>query len=194
MATSTIIYYLDEYWDKIADPRVNDFPLIGGGIWKILTIMGSYLVLAKILLPKYMSDKKPFELRTVMLVYNFIMVAANLFAFYWAIKSIDYGRIFLDFKFPSRDDHSPMTMWYLYLGWWFWMSRFIDLFDTLFLVLRKKDNQISVLHLYHHTVVPILCWVSFKYNAMIPIIRMFVVINSFIHGQLCQLLLENEIT
>ena len=61
------------------------------------------------------------------------------------------------------------------------VSRLLDLFDTVFIVLRKKDSQISPLHLYHHTVVPILCWISFKYNAMIPIIWMFVLINTGIH-------------
>ncbi len=61
------------------------------------------------------------------------------------------------------------------------ISRFIDLLDTVFFVLRKKESQITSLHLYHHTVVPILCWVSFKYNAMIPIIRMFLVLNTAIH-------------
>ena len=62
------------------------------------------------------------------------------------------------------------------------ISRLIDLLDTVFIVLRKKDSQITSLHLYHHTVVPFLCWISFKYNAMIPIIRLFVVLNSLIHS------------
>ncbi len=61
------------------------------------------------------------------------------------------------------------------------ISRFVDLLDTVFFALRKKESQITSLHLYHHTVVPILCWVSFKYNGMVPIIRMFLVLNTAIH-------------
>ncbi|CAG2174849.1 unnamed protein product, partial [Oppiella nova] len=104
-----------------------------------------------------------------------------MYGFYWAVISVDRGRIFLDFNYPSRSDTSPQTLWYLYLGWLFMISRLMDLLDTVFMVLRKRDLQISALHMYHHTVVPVLCWVSFKYNAMIPIIRMFVLINTGIH-------------
>jgi elongation of very long chain fatty acids protein 7 len=174
-------YYLDQYWDDIADPRVNHFPGIGGGLWRILAIMGAYLFFTRVYLPRFMKHRQPYELRNILLIYNSFMVACNSYFFYWAWKSIDYGRIFLNFKYPSRDDYSPETLWFLSLGWWCWMSRFADLLDTVFFVLRKKESQVTTLHLYHHTVVPILAWVSFKYNGMIPIIRMFLIINSFIH-------------
>lgn len=31
--------------------------------------------------------------------------------------------------------------------------KLVDLFDTLFFVLRKKNNQVSFLHVYHHIAV-----------------------------------------
>jgi len=117
-------YYLNDYWDEIADPRVDHFPLVGGGIWKILLIMSTYLVITRVLLPRYMRNRKAYVLRNTMLFYNTTMVFANAFAFYWAVIAIDYGRIFLDFRYPSREDRSSQTLWYLYLGWWFWMTRF----------------------------------------------------------------------
>ncbi|XP_075213489.1 very long chain fatty acid elongase 1-like isoform X1 [Lycorma delicatula] len=35
----------------------------------------------------------------------------------------------------------------------------------IFFVLRKKDNQISLLHLYHHSLTPIETWICVKFIA-----------------------------
>jgi hypothetical protein len=50
-------YYLDQYWDDIADPRVNHWLFINGGIWKILAYMASYLMITRIILPNYMKNR-----------------------------------------------------------------------------------------------------------------------------------------
>ena len=34
-----------------------------------------------------------------------------------------------------------------------YLSKFLDFFDTLFIVLRKKDKQFSFLHVYHHATI-----------------------------------------
>lgn len=38
--------------------------------------------------------------------------------------------------------------------------QFYDWFDTFFFVLRKKENQISVLHVYHHAGMPLTVWMG----------------------------------
>lgn len=35
----------------------------------------------------------------------------------------------------------------------------------VFFVMRKKDNQISLLHLYHHSLTPIETWICVKFIA-----------------------------
>ncbi|KAJ9575336.1 hypothetical protein L9F63_025713 [Diploptera punctata] len=35
--------------------------------------------------------------------------------------------------------------------WWFLASKVIDLLDTVFFVLRKKHQQLTFLHIYHHS-------------------------------------------
>ena len=71
-------FYLNDYWDLIADPRTNNFPLVSGGIWKILLIMSSYLVLTRVILPMYMRNRKPYELRNTMMVYVSIILSIIL--------------------------------------------------------------------------------------------------------------------
>ncbi|ROL51082.1 Elongation of very long chain fatty acids protein 2 [Anabarilius grahami] len=34
--------------------------------------------------------------------------------------------------------------------WWYYFSKLIEFLDTVFIVLRKKNSQISFLHVYHH--------------------------------------------
>lgn len=47
---------------------------------------------------------------------------------------------------------------YLYLS-----AKFTELLDTVFFVLRKKDNQITFLHLYHHSSMVFATWALLKY-------------------------------
>lgn len=49
--------------------------------------------------------------------------------------------------------------------WLYYMCKITELLDTVFFVLRKKQNQISFLHLYHHTLMPICGFIGIKYFA-----------------------------
>jgi hypothetical protein len=49
--------------------------------------------------------------------------------------------------------------------WWFLMLRLGELIETVFFVLRKKQSQVSALHIYHHISTATLLWLYFKYNA-----------------------------
>lgn len=49
--------------------------------------------------------------------------------------------------------------------WLYYMCKVTELLDTVFFVLRKKQNQISFLHVYHHTLMPICGFIGLKYFA-----------------------------
>ena len=49
--------------------------------------------------------------------------------------------------------------------WWFYISKILELFDTLFFVLRKKQSQITFLHVYHHSTMIWNWWIAAKYVA-----------------------------
>lgn len=62
----------------------------------------------------------------------------------------------------------------------YFLAKMSELLDTIFFVLRKKDNQITFLHMYHHTVMPMISWGVTKYypGGHCTLIG---VINSFVH-------------
>lgn len=128
-----------------------------------------------------MKNREPFVLRRPMLIYNILMVIINGIVFYETAIHINYGREFLNFEFPQRTDYSLRTLRIINIGYYYYLSKFLDLFDTIVFVLRKKTNQITFLHLYHHTAVPILGWLAIKLAPMAPPLFMFVLLNSFVH-------------
>ena len=52
--------------------------------------------------------------------------------------------------------------------------------SKLFFVLRKKHNQISLLHLFHHTIMPISCWLYVRF-APLGQLMFSGFINTFVH-------------
>ena len=45
--------------------------------------------------------------------------------------------------------------------WWYFFSKAIELMDTVLMVARKKNNQITFLHVFHHaTMLNIWWWVT----------------------------------
>jgi hypothetical protein len=47
--------------------------------------------------------------------------------------------------------------------WWVLILKITELADTVIFVLRKKHDQASFLHVYHHTATLLLAWISCKY-------------------------------
>ena len=49
--------------------------------------------------------------------------------------------------------------------WWFYISKLLELLDTVIFILRKKYNQVSFLHVFHHASMFSLWWVGVKWVA-----------------------------
>merc|ERR1711899_233763 len=104
-----------------------------------------------------MKDREPYELKNILLVYNFSQVLFSFWMFMegwgfyisgnysWHCEPVDYSE-------------SPVARRALNLAWWYYFSKFIDLFDSVFFVLKKKFAHLSPLHVIHHSTLPFLCW------------------------------------
>lgn len=47
--------------------------------------------------------------------------------------------------------------------WWTIILKLMELFETVFFLLRKKERQASFLHIYHHISTLIIIWAGVKY-------------------------------
>ena len=156
----TIQYYSYDYWIKESDPRTRHYYLSRGGPERCVPIMLLWLFFVTKLGPYLMQNRKPMGLRSVMFVYNVLMVCCNAFFFCLSIRWLNYGKRLTEIEFPSRDDYSRETLQMIDEYVLYAYTKYFDLLDTIFMVLRKKERNLSFLHVYHHFLVPILAWVS----------------------------------
>jgi hypothetical protein len=168
-----------DFWDSITDERVNEFYLLRGGPSIILTLVGTYLYFVLSLGPKLMSKHEPFKLNKLLLFYNLAMAGVNLWLFIQGLLVSNYGLDTLGCgKFGGDIRKSPRRG--IFLGYLFFLTKLIELLDTVFFVLRKKKEQVTFLHVFHHSIVPIFCWIGIKLAPGGPN-GFFPLVNSFIH-------------
>jgi elongation of very long chain fatty acids protein 4 len=43
--------------------------------------------------------------------------------------------------------------------WFYYFSKLIEFFDTIFMILRKHFSQLTFLHIFHHSSMFILWWI-----------------------------------
>nr|CAI5858354.1 unnamed protein product [Callosobruchus analis] len=163
--------------DFFSDPRTADWFLVGK-LGHLVLILVSYVYFCTKAGPRYMKDRKPYELKTVIQFYNLTQVLASMYLVYegcpkgqkhysLCITNISYFCLYFFFQMARA-------------VWVYFMCKLVELLDTVFFVLRKKYNQVSFLHLYHHTLMPICAWigVTFLPGGHGTLLG---VINSFIH-------------
>ena len=128
---------------------------------------------------KFMENRKPYDLRRLLCMWSTALAA---FSTYACIKSLPLlyhlyqqsGFVYTLCDVSYLVGSSGMGIW----AFLFPFSKFPELFDTAFIVLRK--SKISFLHCYHHISVFIYCWFSYAYP--ISTGAWFGAVNYFVHA------------
>lgn len=163
---------------KKGDIRVNDWPMMSSP-WPCIFILIAYLIFIK-MGPTIMKGRQPMELKYVLIVYNVGMVVLSGYTgFQFLIRGYIIGKYSLRCQPVDYSDY-PNSVAIARLMWLFFISKLLELLDTVFFVLRKKFSQVSFLHLSHHFVMPFLMWLGCKF---VPggISIFFPTLNSFVH-------------
>ncbi|KAF6198718.1 hypothetical protein GE061_008470 [Apolygus lucorum] len=157
----SVIEKHDYVMDTYGDPRVKDWFLMSGPL-PSLCICLTYVFIVKYLGPKLMENRKPFELNKLMIVYNALSVAFSCSIVYEA--AICGWMTTYSFSCQPVDySNDPLAVRMAEASWYYFFSKFIEFFDTFFFVLRKKNNQISTLHVIHHAIMPFSVWWGVKF-------------------------------
>jgi len=145
------------------DPRQNSW----------LTMMSPYpnLVLSMVYVaavtwwgPRYMSTRKPVQgLRPLMMAYNAFQVVFSVWLFWQAGVAGWFGGYKFVCEACDFSDH-PKAIQMMHCGYWYMFSKYIDFIDTIFFVMNKKPEHISLLHVSHHALMPVGVWYGIRYQ------------------------------
>ncbi|PFX31993.1 Elongation of very long chain fatty acids protein 4 [Stylophora pistillata] len=148
--------------DAISDPRTRKW-LFVQSIWSPITAVLVYWLLVW-LLPKIMRSREAFQLTSCLVIYNAALTLLNIYiAVELLVASMDAG-----YSYSCQElsmSYEPKEMRIASVLWWFYFSKIVELFDTMFFLLRKKNTQVSFLHVYHHTTMVCLWWIGIKWVA-----------------------------
>lgn len=154
-------------------PIVHDYPwmlpFIAIPLYWVMVFIG----------PKLMEGRKPLTLKVPLMLWNFALCVVSVFMFFGialpvGLFTINHGWYQL-MCMPSGE---------LYYGpaffcvWLFALSKYAELIDTLFIILRKRP--LHFLHWYHHTTVLAYTW--FSLVALTAPGAVFGAVNAFVHS------------
>ncbi|XP_044017735.1 elongation of very long chain fatty acids protein AAEL008004-like isoform X2 [Aphidius gifuensis] len=179
---SIVMQYLDnfhEILDTYADPRTTKWFLMSSPLYTA-GICLSYVYLVKVLGPKLMENRKPFQLKKVLIAYNLFQVIFSTWIFYEiSISGWLTGHYSLRCQ-PIEKQDDPRVLRMAHACWWYYFSKFTEFFDTIFFVMRKKTDHVSPLHVIHHGIMPMSVWFGVKYTPG-GHATFFGLLNTFVH-------------
>ncbi|KAH8367418.1 elongation of very long chain fatty acids protein F-like [Drosophila serrata] len=139
------------------------FPLMGSP-WPPMMVLGTYLVFVLKAGRMIMENRKPFDLRGVIKVYNIVQIVYNSVAlmaalyFLFVLKAYDLNCIQ---RLPLDHEHKN---WERLLAYSYYFNKYMDLTETLIFVMRKKYRQVSFLHVFHHTIMCVFGYVYITFS------------------------------
>lgn len=124
--------------------------------------------------PKLMENRKPFQIKDIMLVYNFIQVVYSSALIWYGFQIENAFEWLKNFGCIPDKHYEPtydITRMTYNCSWLYFFNKIVELLDTVrinldfidlivssffylfqvFFVLRKKQSHVSFLHVYHHS-------------------------------------------
>jgi len=115
------------------------------------------------------KEYKPFNINFITIPHNFVMCFYSLYAFVGVLgvmldngKTAPISTLLCD---PEEKQQRGMEYWY----YTFYLSKFVEYLDTIFLVIKAKgmmppENSQYFLHIYHHAVTAAIVWCCMHFH------------------------------
>lgn len=157
-------FFWDQYESSLAisDERVADWPLMSD-IWATMAITAAYIFIV-LIGPKLMEDRKAFEFPLTLFLYNVLLVVLNFHITYELLSAswkLNYSYSCQKVSYTRDPDEMRIAS----ALWWYYISKMVEFLDTIFFILRKKNNQVTFLHVYHHATMFPLWFIGVKWVA-----------------------------
>ncbi|XP_075223934.1 very long chain fatty acid elongase 7-like [Lycorma delicatula] len=154
---------LVEITDIHENSILNKWLLISTPI-PVIVILGIYLLTVLKIGPKFMEKREPYNIKGIMMVYNLYQIIYNSYIVGMLLLNREVQRYLIEHSCrPLHYSKNPFNDEFYHASWCYLFSKIVDLLDTFFMVLKKKNSHITFLHLYHHTAMVTGTWISIKY-------------------------------
>lgn len=141
---------------------IESWPLMSSPV-SLSLILVVYLCFVLKIGPIYMKDKKPKNLTNFTRIYNVLqVVACTGFVYFGYLNGFSMKTAW---KCSESEIIYEKWMMYKKSQWTFLLLRLAELSETVVFVLRKKQNQVSFLHVYHHISTAAIVWIYIKFNS-----------------------------
>ncbi|CAH1375202.1 unnamed protein product [Tenebrio molitor] len=180
---SALMHMMMENYNELIetkrDPKVDSWLFMHSPV-PVVSILLVYLYFVLKLGPQLMEKRKAFDLKRVLIGYNLYQV---VFSMWLCCKAITVKSALPHLLNHSCKNPSPDQEFQVALSdgaWWYFFSKMVELLDTVFFVLRKKQSQVTFLHVYHHSCTMFFSWAYLKF---LPGEQGVVIglLNSFVH-------------
>lgn len=139
------------YDDLILPYNLDFFPIIPA------TVVGYFVIVG--LLRFAMRNRQPMEVNTLLAIHNLILCVFSFVAFFG--QMYEAYLVLTNFGPFAVYCGTFNDVWDLRMAQWgiaFYLSKYYELVDTVFLCVRKKP--MTVLHLFHHSIVIPISWMA----------------------------------
>uniref|UniRef100_A0A1B0G1W0 Elongation of very long chain fatty acids protein n=1 Tax=Glossina morsitans morsitans TaxID=37546 RepID=A0A1B0G1W0_GLOMM len=147
--------------------------------WYTIPALSFYVAFVFKIGPRLMKNRPAFKVKTLLIIYNITQIILCAYVME-RMRIFAQGDLFDFANCRVHDDMSEKSLEYYDISTYVSMLKNLELFDTVLFVLRKKQNQVTPLHVFHHTSVLVLILLYFRYyraeGTFFP-----VYLNCFIH-------------
>ncbi|KAJ3666123.1 hypothetical protein Zmor_001578 [Zophobas morio] len=161
--------------DTVGDPRVKDWSGVTSPTLAV-NIIVLYLLSIYVFLPAHMKNREPYNLKIFLYFYNIFQIVYCLALIYGIVSSgVSLFCQPIDYSTNKQAMRTLTCLYYTYI------LKGIELTETVVFVLRKKYNQVSSLHVYHHVSTFALSWIMVKFVGG-GMVAFPVAVNSGVHA------------
>ncbi|XP_017120347.1 elongation of very long chain fatty acids protein 7 [Drosophila elegans] len=161
-------------------PPVVKIPALYADPWYMITILGIYLYFVTVAGPHFMEWRKPYGLKRLILAHNLIQVVSCVYVIKEVLYITDHN-IYFFWKCRKMDSNPEIVQRYFSLAYFLFWLKISELIETVIFVLRKKQNQVSKLHIFHHFSTVTLVYVLINLNTNGDSAYYCVFLNSIVH-------------
>ncbi|KAL3269885.1 hypothetical protein HHI36_008942 [Cryptolaemus montrouzieri] len=157
-----VVENYNELLEAKKDPLVDSWLFMQSPL-PVLSFLVAYLYFVLKLGPDMMKDRKPFNVKGLMIGYNAYQVIFSIWLCCQALYVKNAVPYLLNHTCKNPAPNKEFQEALARGAWWYFFSKITELLDTVFFVLRKKQSQVTFLHVYHHSITMVGSWGYLKF-------------------------------